>query len=127
MELVVIPLALLLIAGMLLRRGWGGRTIGDHPVCRRCGFDLFGLPEGGEICSECGADVTLRKATRFGHRQHRGGLLGAGAVLLLIAVAWFAVVGVAVYSGANLQPYKPLWYLAREMRSADVATRDAAL
>ena len=34
-----------------------GRRVGDHPYCRRCGFDLFGKPPGSTVCSECGADL----------------------------------------------------------------------
>lgn len=27
---------------------WRGRKVDDHLLCRRCGFDLIGKPEGPE-------------------------------------------------------------------------------
>jgi hypothetical protein len=124
---IVALLVLFLPAVLLLRRGWIGRTIGDHPVCRRCGFDLFGLPQGSVVCSECGADLTHKRAVRIGHRERRRGFLIAGLAMMLIAVAIVAVNGVVLYSSANLQAYKPVWWLAREVKSPDAPTRDAAL
>jgi hypothetical protein len=124
---IVALLVLFLPAGLLLRRGWIGRTIGDHPVCRRCGFDLFGLPQGSVVCSECGTDLTHKRAVRIGHRERRRGFLIAGLAMMLIAVAIVAVNGVFLYSSANLQAYKPVWWLAREVKSPDAPTRDAAL
>src|SRR5688500_20118731 len=54
---VLVPL----LAGMLfVRLGLRGKRVDDHPLCRRCGLDLFGLPEGATKCSECGADLSVR-------------------------------------------------------------------
>src|SRR5688500_20138720 len=77
---VLVPL----LAGMLfVRLGLRGKRVDDHPLCRRCGFDLFGLPEGATECSECGADLSVRwKAVRIGNRHRRGGLDAGGARLL---------------------------------------------
>jgi hypothetical protein len=55
--------------------GWRGRQTDDHPICRRCGFDLSGKPSGVAICSECGSDVSKPTSIRVGHREHRGDLL----------------------------------------------------
>ena len=42
---VLILPALLLVAGIVLTvRGLRGRRVDDHPHCRKCGFDLIGLP-----------------------------------------------------------------------------------
>ncbi|HYO10382.1 MAG TPA: hypothetical protein VER17_15540 [Tepidisphaeraceae bacterium] len=50
---------------VLLVLGMRGRRVDDHPVCRRCGFDLVGPPGGTATCSECGADlVDRRRAVR---------------------------------------------------------------
>jgi hypothetical protein len=127
MIFIAIPLALLLLATLLLRRGWHGQTVGDHPTCRRCGFDLFGLPRNSTACSECGTDLSPPNTIRTGHLHRRHGHLGAGALLLLIATAWLIVTGIATYSDLNLQPYKPAWWLSREARGPDPITRDAAL
>jgi cytochrome c-type biogenesis protein CcmH/NrfF len=42
----LLPLLLLLLGVLLVVRGMRGRAVDDHPICRRCGFDLFGRPEG---------------------------------------------------------------------------------
>jgi hypothetical protein len=48
----------LFIAGAaLLFVGLRGRRLDDHPLCRRCGFDVFGTPEPQTACPECGADL----------------------------------------------------------------------
>jgi hypothetical protein len=54
MEVMVglLPLLLLVLGVLLIVRGLRGRAVDDHPICRRCGFDLTGRPEGVTICSE---------------------------------------------------------------------------
>jgi len=44
MTFIVLLLLLLPLgsAGWLILRGLRGVRVGDHPVCRKCGFDLFG-------------------------------------------------------------------------------------
>jgi ribosomal protein L37E len=64
--------------------GMRGRRIDDHPLCRRCGFDLVGLPAGSSACSECGGSIVVRKAIRFGHRQRNGRIVALGMILLLL-------------------------------------------
>ena len=73
MYVLVLVLILLFPLGLaLLLLGVRGRRIDDHPICRRCGFDLFGLPAGSERCSECGAEVRRRRAIRIGRRKVDG-------------------------------------------------------
>jgi hypothetical protein len=58
MILIVLSTALTLfgLAGLILLvlgvRGW---RIDDHPVCRRCRFDLVGVYPAIGACPECGA------------------------------------------------------------------------
>ena len=117
-------LACVALAGVtLLIIGAIGRRTDDHPVCRRCGFDLIGLPEGSAICSECGADLKRNRAIRHGHRKRRDGLIITGSLLTLLCLA---VVGVGV-SNIDVNKHKPFWWLARDADSSDSRTHAAAL
>ena len=51
-----------LIGGTLMFVGWRGQRIGDHPYCRKCGFDLFGRPDGTKVCGECGFPLDAKRA-----------------------------------------------------------------
>jgi len=39
--IALISLAITLLGAVALLLGWHRRRVGDHPFCRRCGFDLF--------------------------------------------------------------------------------------
>jgi hypothetical protein len=48
-------IALVGIGGAVtLRAGLRGRQIDNHPLCRRCGFDLTGRLAHSAKCAECG-------------------------------------------------------------------------
>src|SRR3954468_17278791 len=72
------------VSFLLLVYAWRGRLTDDQPLCRKCGFDLFGLPETSRCCPECGAELSRKRATRVGHRRKRGPLLVLGTLLLLL-------------------------------------------
>src|SRR5215208_2333842 len=63
------------VTGLMMILARRGRRIDDHPLCRKCGFDLFGLPGTSHNCPECGRDLRRRRATRIGHRQRHRPLL----------------------------------------------------
>ena len=65
-SVLLIAGAVTLVGIVLALVGWRGRRVGDHPYCRRCGFDLFGRARGSIVCSECGAEL------------HRGGAVVVG-------------------------------------------------
>src|SRR4051812_42467135 len=111
---LTISLALCLLAGVLLARyGWRGRLIDDHPICRRCGFALFGLPAQPPRCPECGAELSARRPIRIGHRKHAAMPLIGGAVLMSIAVfLGLPLTAVQIYR-VGVQSFKPLWRLDR--------------
>src|SRR2546427_12425775 len=99
------PLGLMMIGGLFaLVYGIRGRRTDDHPICRRCGFDLFGRPEGSEGCSECGADLHAATAMRIGHRRRRPMLALLGVLLILPMLfvvgenGWVRVAGVEHYT-----------------------------
>src|SRR4051812_3856137 len=77
----------------LLWFGLRGRRVGDHPFCRKCGFDLFGRPEGSTACAECGADLAGRRAMVIGVRRRRRGMLVGGVTLLIPALLVGGVLG----------------------------------
>ena len=108
---------------------WGmrGRRVDDHPLCRRCGFDLFGRAEGATNCSECGADLRRRRAIRTGHRVRRRRVIAAGTPVLLAAIGWLGVAGWGRAKGVDWNQHKPYWLLEREAAGADVAARDVAI
>ena len=115
------------VAGLALTvLGLRGRRVDDHRLCRRCGFDLTGTPDG-EICNECGADLTRPRAVKVGHRVRRRGPLVAGLAMLVPCLLVAGLAGYVVLRGVDVQAYKPAWLLARELRSGDAATRDATV
>lgn len=118
----IILAAIAIAAAAMVIVGMRGRRIDDHPLCRRCGFDLTGKPAEATVCSECGSHLSHPKAITIGHRQRRGRLLAGGATLLLLSAVMLAAIAWAALSGVNLNPYKPLWMLRREaMGLSDVA------
>ena len=111
----------------LLVAGWRGRRVGDHPYCRRCGFDLFGRATGSTVCSECGAELNRARAVVVGVRTPRWRVAWAGIALLVPGAVVAGLIGYGTLRGVDWQKQKPAWWLTREAESNDVATRDAAL
>jgi hypothetical protein len=75
----------IVVGAILLWRGIRGRFVGDHPHCRKCGFDLFGKPDSSTLCSECGSDLSQPKSTQIGTRRRRPRFAFAGLFLLILA------------------------------------------
>jgi len=105
----------------LLRRGLRGRRVGDHPVCGKCGFDLFGLPTDQAKCPECGNDLSAPRAVQTGHRARRMPLVYAGSALLLLFALVLATEGPDVFRQINWQQMKPASWLAREARNGSAS------
>jgi hypothetical protein len=129
MALVVI-LSFLLPLGLactLIISGVRGFRVGDHPVCRRCGFDLFGSPAGTAVCGECGSDLSKRKAIVIGHKLRRRKALGFGAALLMLSMAGLAIEGYGRAKHVNWWSHAPLWYLLRGAGSTDANRRRSAI
>ena len=102
---------------VLLYLAFRGRAIDDHPVCRRCQFDLIGLPRGADKCSECGADLYHRRAIRIGNRTKRWGWMLLGSLLILENGSWLSVQGRNWLRDTDLDQYKPAWWLLSEARN----------
>lgn len=101
----------LIVSFFLLRRGIRGRQIGDHPHCRRCGFDLFGKPETSQQCSECGADIHAPKAIVIGVRHRSATKILLGIFFLLVSFGAGVPIGWNYRSLIDLNAYKPDWWL----------------
>src|SRR5438874_2059393 len=78
---------------LLLFLGRRGKRVNDHPVCRRCGYDLTGLPNASTRCAECGANLHRAGAVQHGQRKARGGLVAIGTLVLLPSLVCSIYVG----------------------------------
>jgi len=126
---IAVIAAAALFGALLLAVGLRGKRIDDHPVCRRCRFDLAGLSIGAPDarCPECGRDLTSRRAIRIGRRRKRGRVIAVGASLLLIALGVGGAVGWPAASRFNWNTIKPVWLLRVDARSADRDRAEGAL
>ena len=102
-------LLLITIAGVTLSIwAWRGKRIDDHPICRKCGFDLFGRPKV-MTCPECGVILDSVRGVRQGNRQRRSVALTAGSALLLLAIGSGGVFGYVTLSGPRVLKSLPVW------------------
>lgn len=116
---VIVWLPLVVGGIFLVRAGLRGRRVNDHPVCRRCRFDLVGLGGGTrpERCPECGTSLTgtTRKARRAiidGERKRRWWSFSFGVVLLLAGLGtgfWLTYKPLAKFPWTT---WAPDWVLA---------------
>lgn len=93
--------AIFFIGVLLALRGWLGRRAGVHPVCRKCGYDLFGTR--GTVCPECHTDGARRA-------PYRGVRVRLRPVLLTgLALASIGVIGTIPHAqSVNYYQYAPL-------------------
>src|SRR5688500_1493721 len=125
--LIALPAATAALSGLLLLFALRGQRVDDHPICRRCGFDLFGKPLGCTVCSECGADLARPHAVRRGRRERRSRLLAGAAPVLAVCLAWRGLLAWGTARGGDWNRHKPGAWLVREARGRDLDARDAAL
>jgi len=85
-----IPLAMAVLLLFVLRF----RRVACPAMCRRCGYDVSHRPPEVERCSECGADLTARRAVRTWQRVRLGSLARWTILIVLLGLAvWPAVMG----------------------------------
>jgi hypothetical protein len=131
LTLAILAAAAALLAGLLLVLGIRGKRLNDHPACRRCGFDLAGLDRAAADarCPECGRGCSTaggRRAARTGVRRRRPLIAWLGVALILLVAAPAGTVSTLLYTGADLDHYKPVWLLLHEGGSARVSTAENA-
>lgn len=113
----------------LLFTGLRGRRVGDHPFCRRCGFDLTGRPATSVLCSECGADLDARHAIVVGVHERRRGPLLAGAFAAILGVSVGGVVlrdSLPGAGGFSAIRYRPTSWLIGDLNSGNWNTQQVA-
>jgi len=112
---------LFVFGGMLAWVGWRGRRVNDHPICRKCGFDLVGHaarlspPVAADArCPECGKNLGSAESIRIGQRVRRPRLLWLGLLLLLAGGLGVGAWTVAGVTATNWNTYKPTRLLVLE-------------
>ncbi len=115
----LIAMAMLMVGLLMARLGSRGRA-GDHPHCRHCDRDLFGL-ESPRHCPECGHDAS--RPVR-GERRPSRPLAIAGGVSALLGAVGLATIGWATASGENLNRYKLTSTLRSEASTSPPALRE---
>lgn len=96
--------------------GVRGRRIDDHPICRKCRFDLVGLYPAIHICPECGSRLDRRRAVLNGLHRRRWRLFTLGSLLVLFALSLTTGLTYRQYSTFGAPGLKPLWMLRWEAR-----------
>lgn len=105
-------------AATLLVWGWRGRSIGDEPHCRTCGFNLVGSLPAAATCPECGAGLGGRYSVQRGQRRRHGGLMIAG---LCIGLLTAGVIGLGLSRSASWSGMPT--YLLRWVYPVDATAR----
>ena len=109
--------ALLLPAMGLIIFGGKGRRIGDHPHCRKCGFDLFGKPPESTRCNECGTDLTSANSIVLGLWQARRWAVLSGLFMLILGLMLGGEAGWEYTTGLDWYRWLPTSWLLREFDS----------
>lgn len=128
--LVWAGVALVLIAALgawLLVLGLRGRRIDDHPVCRKCRFDLLGVYPSVAVCPECGAKTDGECVVLIGRRRKRRAVVAVGVLMLIGALAAGGGLGWASSRNYDWNRVKPLWLLRREARGVEVSIAELAI
>ena len=117
-------LAAVALVGMaLLAVGLRGRRVDDHPICRRCGFDLIGLYCDGRLalgaCPECGSELSPARAIRLGNRRRGTWQVTVGALVVTAAGLLTTTLGIATARGFDWNTIKPVWWLCADLRGGE--------
>lgn len=121
-----VGLTILAIALGLLFRALVNKRVGNEPYCRRCKFELSGLPYP-KVCPECGTDLQTHRAIRIGKGRVRVRPLWWGIGLLALGGVFVGIDAMNRSGFINLTSMKPVRMLYAEAyllddRRASVAT-----
>jgi hypothetical protein len=123
--LAIIAVAFTMLGAALLISGWRGERIDDHPLCRKCGFDLVGKPPDAIRCPECGTDSATR-LPRKGHRRCSVKSIFGGVFIFVLGAAPLIAWAVILCKGIDPQSLKPVWWLQFDLRSRSQPVYEAA-
>ncbi len=115
---ILVSIILLIAGWQLIVRGKRGRAIDDHPVCRKCRFDLSGKRDDSFVCPECGQEMLSPADIEIGNRKRIDWLIAIGGAISLIGVVGL---GSFILSVRGIDPsrFKPDWLLIHDA-SAEV-------
>jgi hypothetical protein len=125
--LLLIFLLPLGLSASFIFRGLRGFRVGDHPICRRCAFDLFGQPVGTVICGECGSPLSQPNSVLIGHHQRRKGLILAGIFILIPVLLTAGILLCVLIDDINWMRYAALRLVIWRAESPDRTTRSPAV
>ncbi|QQE12951.1 hypothetical protein JD969_05690 [Planctomycetota bacterium] len=103
-----------------LAKGWRGKKVDDHPVCRKCRYDLIGVCSGeldalwGQACSECGKWLHNEKDIRIGNRQRSKFKVVLGLISFVICLSIIGGAGYSITRNVGFKTFLPTWYLKLE-------------
>jgi hypothetical protein len=123
--MLVAAVILALLAIPLFALGLRGRIIDDHPVCRKCKFDLVGVYPGHPLCPECGRDQK-RNPPRTGNRRKRWRVVLAACASLALAATFVGVHTWRVIDEDGWVRHAPVFVLKREVLSPAASRTDIA-
>ena len=125
---LLIPLAAItLLAIALLIWGLRGRRVDDHPLCRRCRYDLCGTASLPKVCPECGRALTQPRSVRIGHRRKRWVTVAIAVLMLAASVGVGGLVSWQKGKDYDWNRAKPVWWLKRDASGDDPARVQTAL
>jgi hypothetical protein len=101
---------------ILVARGLRGRRVRQAPHCRKCGYNLTGLPS--ERCPECGGLIAIVGVVVV-RRQRRLGLLYGGVLLLLPLLVVPLLLGKRALRYLDGYRYRPTAWVLQDARSSD--------
>jgi hypothetical protein len=125
---VAIVAGVFVLGGLIaLKRSLRARRLDDHPVCRRCRFDLHGVYPESTTCPECAADLTNARAIHAGNRRVSWPKLVASSVVILLSVIVIAYVAANRIDAKLIASFKPAWLLEIETGSVTGSTAAIAI
>ena len=122
----LIPALALALGALVIGIGFYGRRENDHPICRKCGRDLFGLGAMLENCPDCGRVLQPGDVVR-GKRTRSTGLVAVGMVAFVPAALWLAGRGALEVLDISAHEIKPAWMLARDLDGSSAAVASEEL